>query len=108
MNEKIHHVLQQRTEDLAFRAICLGDPLAMKQLQNKGSKERFNETYAKIVRERKEVSPNEGFTLPLYVSEELAQSIIEAEGDNAVYDNLGEHFILGKSKKKKKKKKKRY
>ena len=96
LEQDVKSLLEKRENDLAFRAICEGEEEAMSALQNKGSL-----ALGKIEEEASLGATQVQSLLRFCIEREIERAFEEAEGDNIVYDGLGEHRILGKAKKKK-------
>ena len=98
MVESTTELADRLARDTMFRAICEGDPTAMARLQKEGST-----TIPIDLRREAPLGQRQVESLLCFmVSPELEKALEDAEGDNVVYDGLGEHRILGKKKKKKK------
>ncbi len=99
MQESTTELADRLARDTMFRAICEGDPSAMVRLQKEGSATAYIDLRREVPLGQRQVES----LLCFMVSHETEMALEDAEGDNIVYDGLGEHRILGQSKKKKKK-----
>lgn len=106
MEELTREISQRRATELMYRAICTGEPIAMTKLQQKGSVGSSSSSMYKCAQEnamkRREVllGTNQVESLLRFmVSREVQYQMEDAEGDNKIYDSLGNHRILGKKKK---------
>ncbi len=97
MTESTTELADRLARDTMFRAICEGDSAAMARLQKEGSTTVTIDFRREALLGQRQVES----LLCFMVSPELEKEIEDAEGDNVVYDGLGEHRILGKKKKKK-------
>ena len=98
MDEEIRELLSRRENDIVFRAVVLGDPIAHAKLKEERSTVLSVNVARDIPFEARQV---ESFLR--FMDERLEVDMELAEMDNIVYDGLGTHRILGKKKKKKKK-----
>lgn len=106
MNKEIHIDMEETTTALAerlsrdtmFQAICNGEPRAMRRLEQQGSINIPVDLRKETPLGQRQVES----LLRFMVSKETERAFEEAEGDNKVYDALGEHRILGKKSPKKK------
>jgi hypothetical protein len=98
MQESTTELADRLTRDTMFRAICDGDPKALSRLRQQGG----IQTTIDLRREAPFGQRQVESLLCFMVSEDMEKSMEDAEGDNIVYDGLGEHRILGRKKKKKK------
>ena len=102
-----HIDIQESTTELAerlaqntlFQAVCEGNPSAMARIQREGSTTVSIDLRREIPFGQRQVES----LLCFMVSDSAEKALEDAEGDNVVYDGLGEHRVLGKKKKKKKK-----
>lgn len=85
---------ERLAQESMYQAICTGNPRAMARLQKEGSAE----TTIDLRREAPVGQRQVESLLRFMVSKETERGIEDAEGDNIVYDGLGEHRILGKKK----------
>lgn len=99
MNQEIQDLLAARQKDIAWRAIVEGDTQALAKLQRQGSVQATIDLRKETPIGQRQVES----LLRFMVSPETERAMEDAEGDNKVYDALGEHRILGRAKKKKKK-----
>ena len=99
MTESTSDLAKRLEQDTRFQAICNGDSRAMSRLQREGS----IQTTIGLRRETPLGQRQVESLLRFMISEETTRAFEDAEGDNLVYDSLGEHRILGRAKKKKKK-----
>ena len=97
MQESTSDLAERLARDTMFRAICEGDPSAMRRLEKQGSAQIPIDLRRETPLGQRQVES----LLCFMVSHEIDQDMDEAEGDNIVYDGLGEHRILGRKKKKK-------
>jgi hypothetical protein len=103
MNREIHIDMEETTTALAerlahdtmFRAICAGDPTAMRRLEQQGSIKIPIDLRRETPLGQRQVESLLRFMVP----REIERAMEDAEGDNKVYDDLGEHRILGRAKK---------
>lgn len=96
MNPEIQKLLALREGDLPYRAIVQGDPYAMARLVNTS-----NPGWAeKIARESKaHLGPSQVESFLRFIVDRPTERALEDAGvDNLVYDQLGEHRVLGKKK----------
>lgn len=102
MTHEIQELLADRQKDLLHRAICEGDPKAMRKIEAAGSAKEalpFQELNDLGARQVESI-------LQFVISRETQRAMEDATADNHVYAQLGEHRILGKRKSKNLKKKK--
>jgi hypothetical protein len=98
MTESTTELADRLARDTMYRAICDGDPAAMARLQKEGSA-----TVSIDLRREAPLGQRQVESLLCFmVSPDVDRAMEDAEGDNVVYDGLGEHRILGKKKGKKK------
>ena len=105
IEERMRHVSKQRADHTMRQAICAGDPAALAKLQEGGDSKVALGALDKCAREyelkRREapLGPRQVESLLCFmVSPEIEKALEDAEGDNGVYDALGEHRILGRRK----------
>jgi hypothetical protein len=105
LEEDIRELLESRAQSTVFRAICGGDPKALEELHRSESGVPLRvDSYAKV-----DAGPRQVESLLRFMVEgELERALEDAEADNVVYEQLGEHRILGRAKKKKKGKSRGY
>jgi len=103
MTEHMNDLAERLARDTMYQAICNGDPRALARLQREGSVKATIDLRREAPLGQRQVES----LLSFMVSEEVERSLEDAEGDNKVYDALGEHRILGKCKPKKGTKKSR-
>jgi hypothetical protein len=98
LEEDVRRLVEAQEGDLAFRAICQGDQEALRELSTKGSiQSQFDPL------KEPQLGPAQREALLTFVlEEEVARALEDTQADNIVYDQLGEHRILGRVKKKKK------
>lgn len=99
MTEQMNDLAERLARDTMYQAICNGDPKALARLQREGSKTITIDPRRETPFGQRQVES----LLSFMVSEEIERALEDAEGDNVVYDALGEHRVLGRAKKKKKK-----
>ena len=109
LTESTSELADRLARDTQYKAICDGDPQAMSKLQQQGSIGGWHDSFHKCANEneiKRQGTPlgqrQVESLLCFMVSPELERELEDAEGDNVVYDGLGEHRILGKKKKIKK------
>ncbi len=98
MNESTSELADRLARDSMFRAICGGEPRSMHKLQQAGSVTAHIDMKREAPLGQRQVES----LLCFMISSDIERDLEDAEGDNVVYDGLGEHRILGKKKKKKK------
>ena len=98
LTESTSELADRLARDTQYRAICEGDPNSMHRLQQEGSIKTTIDLRRDLPLGQRQVES----LLCFMVSDEIERELEDAEGDNIVYDGLGEHRILGKKKKKKK------
>jgi len=98
MTESTTELAERLSRDTMYRTICDGDPHAMRRLQRDGSANAIIDLRREAPLGQRQVES----LLCFMVSDQTEKSMEDAEGDNVVYDGLGEHRILGRKKKKKK------
>ena len=99
MQESTTELADRLARDTMFQAICEGNPTAMVRLQKEGSATTAIDLRREVPFGQRQVES----LLCFMVSHETEMALEDAEGDNVVYDGLGEHRVLGRAKKKKKK-----
>jgi hypothetical protein len=98
LDEEIRELLQAREKDTVFQAICRGNPKALDKLHRSDTREPVRiDPYDETPAGPRQVES----LLQLVVGRSLERALEDAEADNLVYDQLGEHRILGTKKKKK-------
>ncbi len=95
METLVKQVEEGRQSDLAYRAICLGDPAALKRLEDQ-ARDHLSIDALKDP----DFGPRQVESFLRIMDRELDEELELAEMDNIVYDSLGEHRILGQRKSK--------
>ena len=98
MNQVIQDEITDPKNSLEHRAICYGDPDDLKQLSSKGSMQLTISPNKEVPSGPRQVES----LLRFVVSKEVERAMEDTVADNIVYNQLGEHRILGKMKNKKK------
>lgn len=99
MTESMNDLAERLARDTMYQAICNGNPAAMAKLQREGSVQTTIDLRREAPLGQRQVES----LLSFMVSPSTEKALEDAEGDNVVYDALGEHRILGRAKKKSKK-----
>lgn len=99
MTEQLNNLAESLAQNTMYQAICRGDPNSLAKLQREGSKTISVDLRKETPLGQRQVES----LLSFMVSNETEKELEDAEGDNIVYDALGEHRILGLAKKKQKK-----
>ena len=89
--EKKDNPAEQLAKEIMYQAICNGNPVAMSRLQKEGGVETVIDLRRDAPVGQRQVES----LLRFVVSSDLERSMEDAEGDQIVYDGLGEHRILG-------------
>lgn len=105
MEELTREISQRRATELMYRAICTGELIAMAELQKQGTAkagpamEQCGRENAMKRRAALLGTDQVESLLRFMVSREVQYQMEDAEGDNKIYDSLGNHRILGRKKK---------
>jgi len=94
--ETTRSLAERLARDTMFHAICHGDPRAMRRLEQQGSIKIPIDLRREAPLGQRQVESLLRFMVPRQIEREFE----DAEGDNVVYDALGEHRILGRVRKK--------
>ena len=94
VTESPGELAERLAQDAMYQAICTGNPRAMARLQKEGSVETILDLRREAPVGQRQVES----LLRFMVSKETERDMEDAEGDNIVYDGLGEHRVLGKKK----------
>lgn len=94
--ETTRSIAERLARDTMFQAICNGDIKAMSRLEKQGSIQIPVDLRRETPLGQRQVES----LLRFMVSRDIEYALEDAEGDNKVYDALGDHRILGKKKRK--------
>jgi len=98
LDEDIRELIAAREKDTVFQAICRGNPKALDELHRSDTRPPLCiDPYAEIPDGPRQVES----LLRFVVGRSLEREMEDAEADNIVYDQLGEHRVLGAKKCKK-------
>ena len=98
IQESTTELAERLARDTLFRAVCEGNSSAMSRVEKEGSTTVAINLRREIPFGQRQVES----LLCFMVSGPTEKALEDAEGDNVVYDGLGEHRVLGKKKKAKK------